>query len=204
MAYTQVWDNSTPDGAIVQAATLDTEIQNLKKAITERMNDLVGATNWETDAVDPKQIQPASIDSAALVWGVYELNVQFDPGAAGNLDPITNWVAVYDPNSMLAADVFTIPVDGDGVYELTMEFSVYGLSGSIFRCAWWRNSVQDSTMLEKELRDGGVGSGTTSQAYAHSCIRELSAGDVLEPRARDAGGGKISATYSHITIKRLV
>lgn len=203
MAYTQVWDNSTPDGAIVQAATLDTEIQNLKKAITERMNDLVGATNWETDAVDPKLIQPASIDSAAFIYGVYELNVEFDPGAVGNFDPITNWVAVYDPNSMLVADQFVIPVDGDGIYEVVMEFSVKGLSGSVFQCSWWLNAVQDATMLIKELRDGGVGSVTTAQAYAHSCLRELSAGDTLEPRAKDAGGGKILATYSHITIMRV-
>lgn len=203
MAYTQVWDNTTPDGAIVQAATLDTEIQDLKKAITERMNDLVGATNWETDAVDPKQIQPSSIDSAAFIWGVYELNVQFDPGAVGNFDPITNWVAVYDPHSMLAADQFTIPVDGDGIYQITMEFSVYSLSGSVFQASWWLNAVQDTTMLIKELRDGGAGSVTTAQAYASTCLRELSAGDVLEPRAKDAGSGKILATYSHITIMRV-
>ena len=110
MAYTFPWDNTVPDGAVVQASDIDTVITDFKKALSERMDDLVGAGNWANDGVDPKLIQPESIDSAAFVYGVYELNAQFDPGAAGNFDPITNWVAVADPFSMLAADQFTIPV----------------------------------------------------------------------------------------------
>ena len=201
MAYTQIWDNSTPNGAIVQAATLDTEIQNLKKAITERMNDLVGATNWETDAVDPKLIQPGAIDSASFVYGVYELNAQFDPGAGGLFDAITNWVAITDPFTMLAADQFTIPVDGDGIYEVTMEFTISGTSGSNFQTAWWLNAVQNSTMLTGQM--GGTPVAGTAFRYSHTCIVTLSAGDVLEPRAKDAGAAKIDATFSHILIKRL-
>ena len=34
MAYSEVWDNSAPDGSVVLAATLDTVIQDLKKDYT--------------------------------------------------------------------------------------------------------------------------------------------------------------------------
>ena len=55
MAYSIVWNEAAPIGATVTAATLDTELQNLKKSIRERMNQLT-STAWETDGDDPKKL----------------------------------------------------------------------------------------------------------------------------------------------------
>ena len=115
MAYAEVWDNSAPDGSVVVANTLDTEIQDLKKAITERMNDLVGAGNWENDLVDPKLIQQSAIDPSTFVWGTYQRFIG-DYVVTGGYTAVTGWAAVDDPFSMLAADAFTIPVGAGGIW----------------------------------------------------------------------------------------
>ena len=57
MAYSVAWNEAAPIGATVTAATLDTELQNLKKSVRERLNDILsGTTSWETDATDPKKL----------------------------------------------------------------------------------------------------------------------------------------------------
>lgn len=56
MVYVQSWDNAAPDGATTPAADIDAEIRNLKVAISERMDDLVGDTNWANDGVEPKTL----------------------------------------------------------------------------------------------------------------------------------------------------
>ncbi len=62
MAYLVAWNEAAPIGATVTAATLDTELQNLKKSIRERMNDILqGTTSWETDATNPKKLPSHAI-----------------------------------------------------------------------------------------------------------------------------------------------
>jgi len=56
MAYTNPWDNSAPDGSIVQASDLDQVIKDLKVDITERMDNLVGAGVWANNGIDPKPL----------------------------------------------------------------------------------------------------------------------------------------------------
>lgn len=56
MPYQIPWEESEPVGAITPAETIDTELQELKISVRERMDDLIGAGNWEDDNVDPKQV----------------------------------------------------------------------------------------------------------------------------------------------------
>ena len=117
MAYAIAWNEATPVGASVNASTIDTELQNLKKSIRERMNDVLaggsGGTDWETDATNPKRLllgQPrvrvgksadqaiANSTSTVVSWN----QESFDVG--GLHDNSTN-------NSRL-----TIPADEAGVY----------------------------------------------------------------------------------------
>lgn len=56
MPYSIPWDETEPIGATTPAASLDTELQELKISIRERMNDLIGAGNWEDDGVEPKEV----------------------------------------------------------------------------------------------------------------------------------------------------
>ena len=73
MAYSISWDESSPAGASTQAATIDTELQQLKQSIRERMNDILdSSTAWETDADNPKLLDGAAIiKETPLVARVY-------------------------------------------------------------------------------------------------------------------------------------
>ena len=57
MAYGVAWNEAAPIGATTPAADIDTELQNLKISIRERMDNLIGSGNWANDAVDPKVVQ---------------------------------------------------------------------------------------------------------------------------------------------------
>ncbi|MEE8113333.1 MAG: hypothetical protein V3T23_03155 [Nitrososphaerales archaeon] len=65
MVYSIVWDNTTPVGSSTNANTIDTELQNLKTSIQERMNNLTKNT-WETDANDPKTLDPTAMGTGAF------------------------------------------------------------------------------------------------------------------------------------------
>lgn len=52
MAYTVPWDEGSPIGASTPANTIDTELQNLKISMRERLEDLIN--DWANDLVDPK------------------------------------------------------------------------------------------------------------------------------------------------------
>jgi hypothetical protein len=54
MVYNIAWDETQPDGSEA-ASTLDTEFQEFKESIRERMNNILDSTTaWETDGDDPK------------------------------------------------------------------------------------------------------------------------------------------------------
>lgn len=52
MTYSVEWDETEPDGSIVLAADLDTELKNLKISIRERLEDFF--PGWDDDDEDPK------------------------------------------------------------------------------------------------------------------------------------------------------
>lgn len=57
MVYSRAWDEAAPAGS-VDANTIDTEIQNVKEDVRERMNNIV--RDWDDDSVDPKPIKIAT------------------------------------------------------------------------------------------------------------------------------------------------
>ncbi len=61
MAYNVAWNEATPVGSSVNANTLDTELQELKESVRERMDDLLDSTtDWNNDAHEPKLLNLAS------------------------------------------------------------------------------------------------------------------------------------------------
>ena len=54
MAYSKGWDASAPDGAITPAADIDTEIQDTKVAVGERLVQVI--PEWADDLKDPKKL----------------------------------------------------------------------------------------------------------------------------------------------------
>ena len=62
MPYSISWDESSPIGASTAASTIDTELQQLKESVRERMNDLLdSSTAWETDADNPKLLDVTAL-----------------------------------------------------------------------------------------------------------------------------------------------
>lgn len=52
MAYQIDWDENSPDGATTLASTIDSELQDLKTSIRERLEDIID--DWQDDGTDPK------------------------------------------------------------------------------------------------------------------------------------------------------
>jgi len=172
MAYAQVWDNSAPDGSVVLAADLDVEIQNLKKAITERMNDLVGATNWENDLVDPKEIQPTSIaGSGTPAAGFFEVQADINPLSVVGTD-ITPWTVVYDPGGFaVTPNEFTIPSDGD--YEVIFQCVISESTADINISSSFKVNSVISVNAQTVLSHHRVGSKSDSWwscSHVHSAL----------------------------------
>lgn len=82
MVYNISWDESQPDGS-ENANTIDTEIQELKESIRERMNDIL-SNAWETDGDDPKtlNLNPAraslSLTAAETISNASATGVNWD------------------------------------------------------------------------------------------------------------------------------
>jgi len=73
MVYSIAWNEASPAGASTNASTLDTELQNLKISLRERMNQLLdSSTAWETDANDPKLLDVLALAGTPEVAVVYD------------------------------------------------------------------------------------------------------------------------------------
>ena len=84
MAYAVAWNEATPVGASVDADTLDTEVQNLKKSVRERMNDLLdSSTAWETDGDDLfDDYQGESVTAWWIYPSVYTIKLKVTNGGS--------------------------------------------------------------------------------------------------------------------------
>jgi hypothetical protein len=68
-AYSVAWNEATPAGSSTNANTIDTEFHNLKISIKERMNNVL-LNAWETDANEPKTLDP----TAMATYPISQLN----------------------------------------------------------------------------------------------------------------------------------
>lgn len=102
MAYAVAWNEAAPVGSSTSADTLDTELQNLKKSIRERMNDILGNV-WETDANDPKAIDyPLGI---AIHWSIGHI----DRGSSTSWDASGGDRAIH-PSATTTTVILYIPI----------------------------------------------------------------------------------------------
>jgi len=76
-AYSVAWNEASPVGASTNANTIDTELQDLKKSVRERMNQILdSSTAWETDAQDPKLLDVGAIAGQPDVAVVFNVGNQ--------------------------------------------------------------------------------------------------------------------------------
>jgi hypothetical protein len=64
-AYLIAWNETHPVGSAVAANTLDTELQNLKKSVRQRMDDIL-SNDWADDSHQPKTLDPTSMAAGAI------------------------------------------------------------------------------------------------------------------------------------------
>jgi len=107
MAYSVSWNEATPVGASTAASTLDTEIQDLKKSVRERIEQVI--PTWDADGTDPKVIDhqkrchvhnAGSIAVTAgatvsLTWDTEE----FDKGTLHSTSVNTDRITIITPGS---------------------------------------------------------------------------------------------------------
>ena len=101
MAYAIAWNEAAPVGASVNASTIDTELQNLKKSVRERIEQVI--PSWDTDGTDPKiidhvkrchvynsgGISVTAGNTVALTWDTEEFDQGTLHSTSSNTDRIT-------------------------------------------------------------------------------------------------------------------
>lgn len=132
MVYSVLWDNATPIGATTAAADLDTELQNLKISIQERMDDLIGAGNWANNAVEPKILTvtvPTFVRAGASLLGVI------------NETKFTGWATQED---------------ADGLYDVPTDNFIIATTGVYLITANWRSTLAaDANIAIMEIKKNG-------------------------------------------------
>ena len=122
MVYSIAWDEASPIGASTPAADLDAELQNLKISIRERMNDLVGAGNWENDGVDPKTL----LGAPTVVRGTGSLS------DAVTDTKIIGWTITEDLDGIYNPATNNFEIQTTGVYLVAMSaFVQFPAGGAI-------------------------------------------------------------------------
>lgn len=111
MAYGVNWDEASPVGATTAAADIDTEFQNLKISIRERMDNLVGSGNWTNDAVDPKKVQ---LSALTLSYVNAKLSSSFSLTTVAS--QLLTWTELLNVGGDVTVSGDTITLDTAGTY----------------------------------------------------------------------------------------
>lgn len=124
MVYSISWDETTPDGS-ENANTIDTEIRQLKEAISERIVQVI--PDWDNDGVDPKLL--AVLDVRARIS---RSSAQVIPNATlTSIDFVTEDVDVGEMSDLGTDDsILTIPVGEGGLYLIGGYVHLAGHTGT--------------------------------------------------------------------------
>ncbi len=127
MAYGIPWDEAGPSGATTPADTIDTELQNLKISIRERIEDVI--CDWADDSVNPKVLCPSDSVSDVLETSFTFIHHNADTGT--DIAVRTTSAPVY----------FTFSGTTNSASQFDVDFSQ--INGGIYKLAEW------SLMTEK-------------------------------------------------------
>ena len=113
MAYGVSWDEASPIGGSTPAADLDTELQNLKISLRERLDNLVGTGNWANDAVDPKKVQ---LSALTLSYVNAKLSSSFSLTTVAS--QLLSWTELLNVGGDVTVAGDTITFDTAGTYRV--------------------------------------------------------------------------------------
>lgn len=178
MAYNIPWNESSPPGS-ADADTLETEIQNLKESIRERIEDVV--SDWANDAVDPKSLILPSQDRATVA-------LTSDLAIPNTTTTIVDWDQEYlDDGGLidLGTNPSRITIQEDGFYLLFAHVAWEASATGIRRVTFLRNG-------------GTTFGGTEAEASGSSPFRqnaimgvEATASTYFELQVYQSSGGNL-------------
>ncbi len=196
MVYSIAWNEANPIGASVNASTLDTELQNLKKSVRERMNNIL-SNAWETDANDPKTLDPA-----ALIMDKCVLSLAAVFSVPNNALTAITWdTEVKDTNSMFAGGSPTIvTIQTTGFYLAILNVTFAANATGQRRVAMVLSGTAGVAPLE-QTDASAAGIAGYNLVVAH----DMTAADTVTFQAFQDSGGALnaSANSSYAMVVRL-
>jgi hypothetical protein len=131
MVYSVAWDEASPPGASTNANTIDTEFQELKESIRERMNDILDPTTpWEDDLADPKLIDQSSTVDIASLTGTPRVALVYKDSSQTIVNNVA-LIVVFDSEHFDTANFHDNAVDNtrltvseDGWYRIYMSLLI--------------------------------------------------------------------------------
>lgn len=165
MAYTRVWNETTPVGSTAQASDIDLIIQQLKQDIRERMNTIV--TDWTTDP----------ITSAFPARGVSVYNSALH---SASVSPMVWNTARYDTDAFhvggTGGSALTVPTNLDGVYIINARMVLQSTTTvSVFELQLKKNGT--TVIARDRARPASTGLEYSLKA---TCVERLVATDYVE------------------------
>lgn len=116
MAYSIAWAEGSPPGGSTPADTIDTELQNLKISIRERLEQII--PDWADDDVDPKTLGNArgkvSLAVSLEIPDNTLTDIDWDADELSGVNDEDDMVDLVGDASKL-----TVPADRDGLYVIS-------------------------------------------------------------------------------------
>ena len=125
-AYSVAWNEAAPVGSTTDASTIDTELQNVKVSIRERLEDVVN--DWTDNTVDPKTLVVLDYRGGVSLSG----NIAIVTGTP----TIVTWTTQdFDVGDLIdisgGPTLITIPTNGAGLYLVTANVT-YDCTGATY------------------------------------------------------------------------
>jgi hypothetical protein len=139
MAYTVPWNEATPDGS-EDADTLDTEIQNLKRSLRERLEDFF--PDWSDDGVDPK-IPVTGYPRCSLILQSQQTGIitaTYTPIAFGAGSEEFDDGAMHDVSTNNSRITIPAGLGGDYMFSANVIWAVVG-TGTYREISFYKNGV---------------------------------------------------------------
>ena len=137
------WDEASPSGATTPADTIDTELQNLKISIRERLEDII--PGWSDDTICPKVLGGKGI--AGLFGGK---RATFSASGDGNVD------AVFEAATDII-DIYYIRVDANLGADPTIAVDLLDIDATITGTSLAIIGVEKSEWTSVEIIYSGSG-----------------------------------------------
>ena len=198
MVYVIAWNEAAPVGSSVNAATIDTELQNLKKSVRERMNDIL-SNAWETDGDNPKLLDlPFSTQPSERAVVKLNSNESITTATATAIPWDTEDVDVGDLVD-LGAQATRITIVNTGFY-LVVGSLLWASGTTGVRQAYLR--INGSTTIANQ---GGHAGDAPSPGTIVTYLGALTAADYVECLAYHGQGTNLNvltSTVTHFSINR--